>query len=80
MGRTAKVTISLPEELVQLADRLARERKTSRSQVFQACLQDIARQKFEADLAEGYRAMAEEHKEFAERAIRIAHEVLPEWK
>jgi len=80
MSRTAKITISLPHELLQLADQLARERKTSRSQVFQACLQDIARQKFEADLAEGYRAMAKKNLEWARMAEQIEHEVMPEWK
>ena len=31
-------------------------------------------------MAEGYKAMAEEHKKFAAITSKIALEVLPEWK
>jgi hypothetical protein len=31
-------------------------------------------------MAEGYQAMAEEHKQFADMALEIAHEVIPEWR
>jgi hypothetical protein len=33
-----------------------------------------------AEMAEGYQAMAQEDKEFAEIAFKIAYEVIPEWK
>lgn len=32
------------------------------------------------ELAEGYLAMAEEQKKFADMAAKIEHEVVPEWK
>jgi len=34
----------------------------------------------EEEMAEGYKAMAEEHKQFADMAAEIAHEVIPEWE
>jgi hypothetical protein len=34
----------------------------------------------EEEMAEGYKAMAEENKEFAAMAAQIALEVIPEWK
>jgi hypothetical protein len=33
----------------------------------------------EEEMAEGYLAMAEENKEFVDMALKIAHEVIPEW-
>lgn len=80
MGRTAKLTISLPRELISLADRIAKEKKISRSKVVSACLQDLADKQRVAEMAEGYRAMAKEQKQLAAMASKIEHEVLPEWK
>lgn len=34
----------------------------------------------EKEMAEGYQAMAEEHKQFTEMAAEIAYEVIPEWE
>jgi metal-responsive CopG/Arc/MetJ family transcriptional regulator len=80
MGRTTKVTVSLPSELILVADQVAKEKKISRSKVISACLQDLAEKQKAAELAEGYTSMAKEQKEFAYRASNIAPEVLPEWK
>ena len=80
MGRTAKLTISLPRELILLADQIAREKKISRSKVVSACLQELAEKQRVAEMAEGYKAMAREQRQFAAMTSKIAHEVLPEWK
>lgn len=80
MGRTAKLTVSLPRELISLADQIAREKKISRSKVVSACLQDLAEKQRVAEMAEGYKAMAREQRRFAAMTSKIAHEVLPEWK
>ena len=80
MGRTAKLTISLPEELIFFADEIAREKKISRSQVLSSCLQDLAEKHRTAEMAEGYKAMAREQKQFAAMASKIEHEVIPEWE
>ena len=80
MGRTAKLTISLPEELISFADEMAREKRVSRSKVFSLCLQELAERHRTAEMAEGYKAMAEEHKQFAAMASEIEREVIPEWK
>ena len=80
MGRTAKLTVSLPRELILLADQIAREKKISRSKVVSACLQDLAEKQRVAEMTEGYKAMAREQRQFAAMTSKIAHEVLPEWK
>ena len=78
--RTAKLTISLPEELISFADEIARERKISRSKVFSSCLQELLTRHRTAQMAEGYKAIANEQKQLAVMASEIEHEVIPEWK
>lgn len=80
MGRTAKLTISLPRELISLADEIAREKKISRSKVVSSCLQELAEKYRIAEMAEGYKTMANEQKQLAMMALEIEHEVIPEWK
>lgn len=78
--QATKLTISLPRELVLLTDEIAREWQVSRSKVVSSCLQEFAKKRFEAQMEEGYKAMAKENLEFATLAMDLAHEVLPEWK
>ncbi len=80
MGRTAKLTISLPQELISFADEIAKERKISRSKVLSSCLQELAEKHRVAEMAEGYRAVAKEQRKFAAVASGIEGEVIPEWK
>lgn len=80
MGKTGKLTISLSREMISFADKLARERKISRSQVFSSCLRELAERCRMAEMAEGYKALANEQKQFAETASAIEHEVVLEWK
>lgn len=80
MGRTAKLTISLPEELIAFADEIARKKKVSRSKVVSSCLRELAEKHRVAQMAEGYKAMAKKHKRLADMASKIEHEVIPEWK
>jgi metal-responsive CopG/Arc/MetJ family transcriptional regulator len=80
MGRTEKLTISLPKELIYFTDEVAKKEKVSRSKVISACLRATAENLRIAEMAEGYQVMAQENKDFASLASKIAHEVLPEWK
>ena len=59
-ANVVKLTVSVPSDLVKMADKVAKERKTSRSKVVSSCLQELAKKRFEAELEEGYRAMAED--------------------
>ena len=80
MGRTAKLTISLPKELISFADQIAKEKKTSRSKVLTSCLQELAERRRVAEMAEGYKALAKEQKQMAAMASEIEPEVIPEWR
>ena len=78
-AKVVKLTVSVPADLVKMADKVARERKTSRSKVVSSCLQELAKKRFEAELEEGYRAMAADEKRLARETFEIQAEVLPEW-
>ncbi len=80
MANTAKLTISLPRELILLADQIAKENKISRSKVVSSCLRELADKHRVAEMTEGYKAMAKEQKQLASIASKFEHEVLPEWK
>lgn len=74
-----RVTISLPRSLIALTDQLASEKKTSRSKVVSACLQEFAQKRMLDLMEEGYRVMADEHREFARITAKAASEVVPPW-
>ncbi len=74
--QVVKVTVSVPSELVKIADKVAKERKTSRSKVVSSCLEELAKQRLEAEMEEGYRAMAKDEKAGRE-TFEIQAEVVP---
>ncbi|MFZ1752863.1 MAG: hypothetical protein WBO46_05020 [Caldilineaceae bacterium] len=63
---TRKVTISLPVNLLDFADRIAVRGKSNRSQVISQALAAVQAQEEERLAAEGYRFYANESVEFAE--------------
>lgn len=71
-----KITVSLPQELVEFADTVAATTKMSRSKVIAEALA-AQRQHEEARLAaEGYRFYAQEANEFAAASLPAFSEVL----
>ena len=80
MTKTAKLTVSVPRELIKLADQVARERKVSRSKVVSACLQELSEKQKAKTMAEGYKAMYEEQTQLAAIALKAESEIVPDWK
>jgi len=80
MSDVLKLTISLSRSLVEFADVLSKERNTSRSGLIAMVLQDLAHERERLAMIEGYKAMAEQHREFAAMTLPLANEVLPERK
>ncbi len=78
--KVEKLTISIPSNLIKIADEIAKEKKISRSKVVSSCLQEMAQKRFEEKMAEGYRKMAKESLAFAKEAMHLGKETLPEWK
>ncbi|MBI4337474.1 MAG: ribbon-helix-helix protein, CopG family [Chloroflexi bacterium] len=77
---TSKVTISLPADLLERLDTLAKERGVSRSGVIAEMLARWMAELEEQSMAEGYMALAGEALAFAEGGVDAAREALPQWK
>ena len=73
-GALRKITIALPDELVDYADRRARRERTSRSQVIGLALGQARARERERLAAEGYRFYAGEAAEFADTAAAAVAE------
>ena len=71
-----KVTISLPVDLVDFADRQAARLKISRSRLIARALSEIRATEEERLAAEGYRFYAQEASEYAEASAGAVAEAL----
>ena len=74
--RVAKLTISLPKSLISLADEVANEENISRSKVISDCLREFAQKRKIQLMEEGYKAMANENREFARVAFELQRKVV----
>ncbi len=80
MPTTQKITVSLPGQVVQIIDSLAKARQTSRSTLMAELLKARLKELEDEAMKEGYLAMAKENLAFAKAAAPLAKEVWPEWK
>ena len=71
-----KITISLPDKLVEFADREAARLSISRSRVIAQALSEIKAEAEERIAAEGYRFYAQEASEFVEASAAAVAEAL----
>ena len=78
--QVGKLTVSLPKSLISFADEVASEENISRSRVVSNCLREFARKRKIQLMEEGYKAMAEENREFAKMAFDLQRKIVPEWK
>jgi metal-responsive CopG/Arc/MetJ family transcriptional regulator len=74
-----KLTISIPKNLLAVADKMAAEMKISRSGAISLCIQEMADRRKENAMKEGYLAMAEQHRKFFENTSSLQR-TLPERK
>ncbi len=75
-----RITVSLPKHVSEAANSMAAERKISRSQLIAQLVEAEQKRIVERELAEGYAALAEEHRRFAEAAVGTASEVWPSYE
>jgi metal-responsive CopG/Arc/MetJ family transcriptional regulator len=71
-----KATLSLDQDMVQTLDTISRQSHKPRSRVVQEALRVWRRNCLEEQLADGYRAMAKEDRETAERFLPPFAEIL----
>jgi predicted transcriptional regulator len=75
-----RVTVTLPEDVAEYADDVARRTGRSRSAVVAHAIDNLRRADIERLLAEGYQAFAEESRHFAEEALPLAAEAWPDYE
>lgn len=56
---TQKLTISIPDDLINILDSLTATWRTTRSGVFAKLLREVEKDRLEEKMAEGYKAMSE---------------------
>lgn len=78
--RAEKLTISLPRDLLKIADEIAAEKKISRSKLVHLCVQEMADRRLQQKMEEGYKALAKDNLRFADQGINTAYEVLSDGK
>ena len=76
MAQKVKLTLSLDEDLVAAIDKVSRQSNKPRSRVVQEALRLWRKKELQDKLAEGYRAMADEDRETAERHLPAFRGVL----
>jgi metal-responsive CopG/Arc/MetJ family transcriptional regulator len=69
---TRRITVLLPDDLVQYVDRRAEEMHTSRSQVIRMALLAVKLSQEEQSAAEGYEFYAVEAAEFASASVEVS--------
>lgn len=72
MSTTRKITVSLPSDLVEFADRQAAQQHTSRSQIISEALALIRAGEEKRLAAEGYQFYAEESADFAAASAKAS--------
>jgi len=77
--QTMRLSATVPKHIIDEADEIAAMEKVSRSQLISQCLTEMIQRRKTILLAEGYKAMAKQHEEFALLSEDAAREVLPNW-
>ena len=77
--KVAKLSISLPKNLISLADEIAKEEKIKRSKVISRCLEELARSRKEKLMIEYYKTMAKEHEDFAKKSVKVIQNIASSW-
>ena len=75
MQRASKITISIPASLLDVADRLAKKRSSTRSGVIAELLKKEEKAEIEALMAQGYQEWGEENLREAQEALGITGDV-----
>ncbi len=74
-----RLTASIPKYIAEQTNEIAAARNLSRSKLISECLKAMIEERNRQLLADGYKAMAEEHKRFATLSEDAAKEALPTW-
>jgi len=74
-----QISVSIDRELVELADQVAKETNSNRSEVISSCLKQLAETRKERLMIEYYRSMSPQQDEFLEKALPFINDVVKDW-
>jgi metal-responsive CopG/Arc/MetJ family transcriptional regulator len=77
--KNTKLTISIPRSVLKVTDEIAQEKKITRSKLVAMYLEQMAEEYLKAEMAKGYKAMAEEQRQIAATAQKLQSKIVPEW-
>ena len=77
--QTTRLTVTIRPELKAVADEIAKENKISRSKVVSQCLEELAHKHRENLMIQYYKTMAIEHKDFAEKSVKVIQKIASSW-
>ena len=77
--QATKLTVSVPADLITIADELAKEKNISRSKLVAMCLEELAEKHLRGEMAEGYKAMAKEQQQIARLTLDLQKEIVSKW-
>ena len=78
-SKRSHISVSIRQELIDLADEVARETNTNRSKVIASCLEELARKRKEQLMIKYYQSMNAEHQQFLDDTQPAIGEIVKDW-
>ena len=78
-GKPGHISISIKQELIDVADEVAKEMNTSRSKVISRCLEELARHRREQAMVNYYKAMDAERAQFLDQTQATISDIFTSW-
>jgi metal-responsive CopG/Arc/MetJ family transcriptional regulator len=69
----------VPQNIVEETDKIAVQRKSSRSKLVAESLKEMIEKRKKQQLVEGYRVLAAQHQALAAGSVSAVKEVRPDW-
>ena len=77
--KNGQISISIRQDLIDLADQVASEKKSNRSRVIAECLEELARQREVLSMIKYYQSMNAEQEQFLEDAKPTISDIVESW-
>lgn len=77
--RKVQLSTTVRPELKALAEEIAKENNTTTSGVVSQCLEELALRRKEALMVKYYETMANEHRDFAKKSVKVIQKIASSW-
>lgn len=78
-ARKVQFSTTVRPELKALAEEIAKENNTTASGVVSQCLEELALRRKEALMIKYYETMANEHRDFAKKSVKVIQKIASSW-